>query len=514
MKKLVSILLALALILSLSVTAFAAETTTVPLTINDSNGRNYAGYKLLNLTVSLKAGDHENCNGTNHKDDCYNYAYTVNDKYKTILENQAGSPDVIGYLEGLTSDTDAGYGTLRAVADKIYLAIKQAGLAADANGDDNNVEQGYWLFADVTDLSDDEAANSLVMVGTAGQDSLTITPKVGLPTLEKKVKDTNDSTGKTTDWQDSADHDITDTVDFQLTATMPENIASYDTYAIIFHDNLSEGLTLLPGTIKVMMYANEDATTGTDVTASFNKPDTAPANGEFTISHNQNNINNVKALGATKDSIFVVTYSATLNENAVIGAAGNPNTAYLEFSNNPYDDGTGKTKDDTVIVYTYKLIINKVDENNQALKGAGFTLYKKDATGNYNPIVVGKDADGKTVTELKGADMTTFEWKGLDDGDYKLVETTVPAGYNKMKDIDFTITAEHEAETKTLNGGAMGEGDFSAGTITKDVENHTGTVLPETGAKGTVMLITISTMFVMVAAVFMITRKKMSIYED
>lgn len=509
MKKLVSILLALALILSLSVTAFAAETTTVPLTINDSNGRNYAGYKLLNLTVSLKAGDHENCNGTNHKDDCYNYAYTVNDKYKTILENQAGSPDVIGYLEGLTSDTDAGYGTLRAVADKIYLAIKQAGLAADANGDDNNVEQGYWLFADVTDLSDDEAANSLVMVGTAGQDSLTITPKVGLPTLEKKVKDTNDSTGKTTDWQDSADHDITDTVDFQLTATMPENIASYDTYAIIFHDNLSEGLTLLPGTIKVMMYANEDATTGTDVTASFNKPDTAPANGEFTISHNQNNINNVKALGATKDSIFVVTYSATLNENAVIGAAGNPNTAYLEFSNNPYDDGTGKTKEDKVIVFTYQLTINKTDADGKALKGAGFTLYKHNGT-DY--VAVGNALTGT------GDNQNVFEWKGLDDGNYKLIESTVPAGYNKMEDVEFTITAEHDeesAEPKLISLTTnFKDATVSDGTITNSVKNKTGTVLPETGAKGTVMLITISTMFVMVATVFMVTRKKMSIYED
>ena len=523
MKKLVSILLAMALILSLSTTAFA---TAVTIADDDAVTRTYNGYKLLNLTISPKTGTHpDGCDGTNHVDGCYNYAYTVNEKYEGILKNlatEAGKTDIIEYLAGQSSDSKndkneiTSFGSLHEAAEAIYAAIQDQNITPDANDmtDTANIDQGYWLFADVTNLSDKNAANSLVIVDTKGQDSLTITPKTGLPTLEKKVKDTNDSTGETTGWQDSADHDIKDTVDFQLTATMPENIASYDTYAIIFHDNLSEGLTLLPGTIKVMMYANEDATTGTDVTASFNKPDTAPANGEFTISHNQNNINNVKALGATKDSIFVVTYSATLNENAVIGAAGNPNTAYLEFSNNPYDDGTGKTKDDTVIVYTYKLIINKVDENNQALKGAGFTLYKKDATGNYNPIVVGKDADGKTVTELKGADMTTFEWKGLDDGDYKLVENTVPAGYNKMADIEFTITAEHEAETKTLNGGAMGEGDFSAGTITKNVENHTGTVLPETGAKGTVMLITISTMFVMVAAVFMVTRKKMSIYED
>lgn len=519
MKKLVSILLAMALILSLSTTAFA---TAVTIADDDAVTRTYNGYKLLNLTISPKTGTHpDGCDGTNHVDGCYNYAYTVNEKYEGILKNlatEAGKTDIIEYLAGQSSDSKndkneiTSFGSLHEAAEAIYAAIQDQNITPDANDmtDTANIDQGYWLFADVTNLSDKNAANSLVIVDTKGQDSLTITPKTGLPTLEKKVKDTNDSTGETTDWQDSADHDITDTVDFQLTATMPENIASYDTYAIIFHDNLSEGLTLLPGTIKVMMYANEDATTGTDVTASFNKPDTAPANGEFTISHNQNNINNVKALGATKDSIFVVTYSATLNENAVIGAAGNPNTAYLEFSNNPYDEGTGNTTQDEVIVFTYQLTINKTDAAGAALPGAGFTLYKKDSSGNF--AAVGKELGGE------GSELTTFEWKGLDDGVYKLVETTVPDGYNKMADVEFSIAAEHDEESDnpalTKLTTTYADASVDNGTITNSVENKTGTVLPETGARGTFMLITISTMFVMVAAVFMVVRKKMSIYED
>ena len=115
--------------------------------------------------------------------------------------------------------------------------------------------------------------------------------------------------------------------------------------------------------------------------------------------------------------------------------------------------------------------------------------------------------------------MTTFTWTGLDDGDYKLVESTVPAGYNKMVDIEFAITAEHSelAEEPTLislDGGVLGIGDVTNGVITEDIVNNTGTVLPETGARGTMLLIGGGAFLVILAAVFMITRKKMSVYAD
>ena len=531
MKKLVSLFLALALILSLSVTAFAA-------------GEPYEGHQLLIIqNAALKDGTHAvPCDGTNHVDSCYNYTYIVNETYREILQGEvftnnsweedeapagAGSVTDAQILSYLAAQTGGDYGTLRTVAERIYTNIKGKPIAGNPMNETGNVAAGYWLFADVRNLDEQNLANSLIIVDSHRGGTITITPKTGLPTIEKKVKDIADSTdGDINDnvWADSADHDIGDTVPFKLTATLPENLAGYDTYKIIFHDTLSAGLTLDVNSIKVLMYASEEAAEAdvdtkniatndgaTIVTESFSKNTSGLTDGcSFEVS-----CDDVTAInGVTKDTVFVVYYEATLNTGAVVGETGNPNEVYLEFSNNPYGTGTGETTEDKVIVFTYQLTINKTDADGEALKGAGFTLYKKDATDNYNPIVVGKDADGKTVTELKGADMTTFEWKGLDDGDYKLVETTVPAGYNKMNDIEFTITADHEAETKTLNGGAMGEGDFSAGTITKDVENHTGTVLPETGAKGTLMLITISTMFVMVATVFMVTRKKMSIYED
>lgn len=499
MKKFVSILLALTMILAMSIPAFATENNT--LTINESNGRTYNGYQLLTLTTGLK------CEETHdHDDDCYNYAYTVNEKYEEILQNLAGEGnDIIEFLASKTSDDNGTYGTLRGVADAIYRAIQAAGLAADKTGltGTGTIEQGYWLFADVTNLSGNDAANSLVILDTRGQDALTLNPKVGLPTLVKKVKDTNDSTGVTTGWQDSADHDINDIVNFQITVTMPENLAGYKEYKVIIHDTMSAGLTLDPDSIKVSVEGSN-----VDVTNSFTRP--GGTDGQFTLTCD--NVLGIAGVKVNKDTKFVVTYDATLNEHAVIGSVGNPNTAYLEYSNNPYGTGTGKTIDDTVIVFTYRLIVNKVDEQNNALQGAGFTLHKKGTDGKFAAI----------GEELVGGTMTEFQWKGLDDGVYKLEETTVPAGYNKMADIEFTITAEHEEKSAdpklTSLGSTFGDVEVKDGAFTGNIEdkikNETGTVLPETGAKGTVMLIACSSMFVMVAAVFMITRKKMSIYED
>ena len=500
MKKFVSLFLALALILSLSATAFA---TTLTIADDPAVERTYNGYKLLDLTVSLKAVPHpDGCDGTNHKDSCYNYAYSVNEQYKDVLQELAGeNTDILDFLSNLEGGDEGGEGTLRDAAEEIYDKIKNMTPDADnLNGSGDEIAQGYWLFADVTNLDGANEANSLVVVDTKGQNSLTITPKTDLPTVEKKVKDINDSDSTDTTnnkWMDSADHDITDTVEFKLTATLPSNVENYDEYMIRFHDTLSSGLTLDSTSFHV------ETAAGADVTGNFTYD--AGENGAFTLTCN--NVLDIE--GVTKDTVFVVTYRATLNENAVIGAAGNPNKVYLEFSNNPYDEGTGKTKEDTVIVFTYKLTINKTDADGAALKGAGFILYKKNSEGEY--VQIGD--------ELKGNDMTTFTWKGLDDGEYKLVENTVPDGYNKMEDIEFTITAEHDEESDnptltSLDGGNMGSGDVSTGTITKDVVNLTGTVLPETGARGTFLLITCSSMFVMVAAVFMVTRKKMSIYED
>ena len=543
MKKLASIFLALVMVLTLSVSVYAENDTTI--TINDDGNRTYAGYQLLNLTTSLKSGSHHTAHDGNHTDECYNFAYTVNAKYRSVLQAEVFAnggnylwdngikpalatsvtdEQIIKYLANQTSDNGDVYHTMRQVADRVYRAIKDANIAPDEDaltGNADAIAQGYWMFADVTVLTGNEV-NSLVMVDTKGQENLVINSKTGLPTVEKKVKDIENSEDDNildNPWHDSADHDINDIIPFKLTGTLPSNAQYYDSFKMIFHDTLSAGLTLQPGSFKVYMYPtkykadadtdlNEYLTDGAkDVTTSF-VLETEDLDDDCTFEIGCDNVLEID--GVTKDSVFVVYYEAKLEGNDVVyGAAGNPNEVFLEYSNNPYGDGTGETEKDIVKVFTYKIVVNKTDSHGHALEGAGFTLSKKNLDGTYT--VIG--------AEKKGTGMTTFVWEGLDDGDYKLEETTVPEGYNKMSDIVFTITATHSEidgnpALLSLDGGMLGTGIVDTGVIEKAIENKTGTVLPETGAMGTMWLIFGGAMLVVLAGVFMITRKKMSIYED
>ena len=548
MKKFISILLALAMIAAMNITVFAAENTSF--TIDDAGqDREYLGYRLLDLTTSLKGDTHhpEGCNGVDHSDDCYNFAYTVNPVYRAILQaetlangrnelwvgiNKPTDPaaitdaQILEYLSYQSSDNGEGnYLTMRQVADRIYREILAQNLGASTEkiaANNDNIAQGYWLFADVTGLDkEDYQATSLVMVDTKGQGSLTIKSKTALPTVEKKVKDIEDSEDSNildNAWHIAADHDIGDAVPFKLTATLPSNAQYYTSYEMIFHDTTAAGLTVDADSFVVYMYdtkhkadVDTDLNDATKVVTDFFTVKTTGLTDDCTFEVSCENV--FAITGVTKDTAFVVYYEATLNENAVTGTAGNANEVYLEFSNNPYGDGTGTTPESIVKVFTYQLVINKVDSHGHELAGAGFTLYKKDlnSTADGYLAIVGTEqyADGQI----------TFTWKGLDDGDYLLKETHTPEGYNTMADIAFSISATHTEnegtpELTALDGGLITGKDLATGTISENIVNNTGAVLPETGAEGTVLLIGGGALLVMVAGVFMITRKKMSIYED
>lgn len=348
---------------------------------------------------------------------------------------------------------------------------------------------GYYLLKDKDAVTGDDAA-TLFIVQVNGP--VTVNRKANKPTFEKKVKDVNDSTDDKSDWQDSADYDVNDEVPFQLTATLPTNeadFAAYKTYKLVFHDQQSAGLTFNKDSV-VVKYG--DQTLGTD---SYTLETPATDNDTFDITITD--AKTVKdadgsAITVANGGKFTVEYTSTLNENAVIGAAGNPNEASLEFSNNPNVGGegnTGKTPTDKVIVFTYQLDINKTfnggtpDDNDLP----EFTLYKFDSatndyTTNVGKVGITKTADGKY----------TASFKRVDDGKYKLVETKTPAGFNTADPTLFDITAEHDVESDNpqltvlkINTTA---GNTTAGTVVADVVNQRGSNLPSTGGMGTVLL--------------------------
>lgn len=331
---------------------------------------------------------------------------------------------------------------------------------------------GYYLVQNKTVGTNEAYTNYILKVIK----NVTVTPKTDVPTVVKKVKDTNDTTGVTSDWQDSADHDINDKVPFQLTATLPANYDSYNSYYLNFSDELSAGLTF-NNDVEVYVVNGE---TETKVTNYFYRNE---VNSQLTVA-----IQDLKQIAVdgtatiTKDSKIVVRYSATLNKDAVIGSKGNPNTVELIYSNNPNNSGdgsqkpntppttpptppteTGKTPKDTVIVFTYKTVVNKVDQDKQPLTGAEFTLSKKMKDGSLKEVAVVKNDAG-----------TQFSFKGLDAGDYVLKETKTPAGYNTIKDITFTVEAGHETEsdapklTNLTGVAASGEITFNRDAANED----------------------------------------------
>ena len=509
-KKLASLLLALVMALSLAVTAFADEPTTYSITINNSTaGHTYEAYQIFTGDLATnEAGNKVLSNIV--------WGSGVSEAGQTALGDAAAK------AETLKTEADA-KAFAKAVAPYLTTAAGSANTVTDGKYVISGLAAGYYLVKDQDgSLTGDNDSYTEYIIQVVG--NVTATPKSDVPEVQKKVKDINDSTDTTkTDWQDSADYDIGDSIPFQLKATLADNVSSYTTYKVVFHDTLSKGLTY---NNDAKVYIDGTETNGFTVTATVN------ADGITTLTVS---CDDVKALGAGNSSVITVEYTAKLNENAVLGSAGNPNEVYLEYSNNPNkseegNNETGETPKDVVIVFTYKTIINKVDSENAPLTGAAFKLEK---------LIKGKDGAADTWTTVKEFTVdettTSFTFSGLDDGQYKLTETKTPVGYNTIDPIYFVIEATHgeTADVPTLktlnayltdaNGNKqtemkdgesvnidLGTVDLTAGSITTTVVNKSGSELPSTGGIGTTIFYVLGGVLVLAAVVLLVTKKRMS----
>ena len=275
-----------------------------------------------------------------------------------------------------------------------------------------------------------------------------------IPKFNKKILDINDTTDaafdynhpeKYTGWQDSADYDIGDAVPYRLQAVLPDDVTSYYTYHLTFHDKLEDTLSFNDDIRIIVMDQNHQVLSEPGFTKST---DHKTDSDTFAVTLSWGNGTERITDTRLNNAIIEVYFSAKLLENANLGKRGNVNEAYLEFSNQPsLKDGgqigtnqTGKTEHDSVIAFTYKVEISKVNEENEALTGAEFTLEKKIKDQAVNEVI------GEKIGTVTCTDDATFVFTGLDDGDYILKETKTPNGYKPIDPIEFTVAAAHKDE--------------------------------------------------------------------
>lgn len=478
-KKLMAALLAVAMLCAMAVPAFAAV---------DITSHTFEAYQIF--AGDLNEGTLSNVKwGSNVTDpDFLNALKTANTAYSACT-------DAKGVAEALSSTPSLATDFAKFAAEHVTGAA-----VATGTGSVKLPSAGYYLIVDTTDVTDKHDAKNLSLLKVSSETTVTPQVKTDIPTLEKKVKDVNDTNGVESNWQDSADYDIGDTIPYKLTATLGE-LANYDTYYVKFVDTMTN-LTYVTDSASVKI----DNTTLTP--AQYKLTWDAPSK---TL---EIEIKDVKKLDAGNNSVITVKYKATLDSTAAIGSAGNPNYAHLVFSNNPNGEGYGKTPDDENIVFTYKVEANKVNPEGTKLPGAAFELWKKVGSDWVSKGIVNatKNEDG-TYTIDNATDLTEFAWNGIDDGDYKLVEVVTPAGYNTMADLLFTVTATHDENTNipkliTLNGDTF-TGNVDTGILTSNIVNNRGTTLPGTGGIGTTIFYVVGGGLMVAAAVLLITKKRM-----
>ena len=520
--------------------AFAAESATATTNIitikkNENNGDvKYKAYQIFKADVVDKDGKRvasnvDWANGLSETVRTDIIAAIKNADKSGELSNDPSAQDVADWMATNLQDAsqvvnngdllDTIASLVKGTTPVTPKGASTAAFAADISVSFDN--SGYYLFlTDDDSIGTADSYSGKMQTGTSpifavvGGSAVEVTEKTGIPTVTKKIKD--DKPGS--DWADKADSQVGQNVQYQLTGTVAENVASFNTYYYEFRDELSAGLIADNNSVHVTVYANNEDTSGTEVNLPTDAVEynTTGNNNVLTVKFNDLKAvtakNGSSAISITKDSRVVVTYTAKLNpantEKVTVGGTGNDNNVKLIYSNNPMSGGKGESVPDTVRDYTYALKLVKEDsvDSNTKLKDVMFTI-KATGADELEPGKVGTqyvhengslgDDEYRFRTNEKGE----INVKGLDAGTYTVheVEGSNP-GYNTLDDFTFTISTVKEDGTDSLkqdegqneltvsasksNIDLVETPSVNNGTITLTVKNKKGSNLPLTGLNG------------------------------
>ena len=485
-KKITGVLLILAMIFTMSATAFAANTNAHTITItNDKAGHAYTAYQVFKGDISNgKLTNIEWGSGVNGAD------------LLASLKGLSGSPYASCISAEEVADVLMGFGNDSAELDE-FAKIVGEHLSGTCNSSTeaassytiNVTGDGYYLVKDSGTIADNDAATKYILKVVG---DVNVEAKSEVPSIDKIIVNADDRTGKGTA------QDVGSSVIFKLTSAVP-SMDGYSSYDYIVNDTLSDGLTF-----------NDDVAVtidGTEYTAF-----TVAQNGQsFTITFNDFISQKAKA-----GREIVITYTATLNENA-LNTDKETNTVYLQYSSDPYNSSSVKnTPEITVYVYDFDIVVDKYADGNEETKlaGAKFVLYKNvEGVKQYYKLNNGKvtwvNAESD-ATEVATDENGAARLQGIDSGTYYLHETEAPAGYNLLKrDVEITITATYgtDGQIVSCTAASTNNGQYLQ---TQKIENKSGTVLPSTGGIGTTIFYIAGAILVIAGGVLLVTRKRMN----
>ena len=541
--KALALLTALAMMIGLGAVAIAPAyaagntgTLTVTSTNPEAEDNAVSAWRMFDITVSGSS-------------DTASYGYTLtnawhdffigDDKQVTIAEitEQNLSEKAYEYVKGLTE----GSSTNEAEGEDTYnsgdladFAKKAADWAQDNSakvenvklsdatfsGSDgayaakfDNVPYGYYVVrpaAGSTDVSEPIRGTDAMLVAVAQSDPVNVALKSVYPTVEKTVQNGEVPADDHTSAQ------VGDKLTFTLTSKVPD-VSEYGKYQFSFVDTLSKGLTF-----------------NNDVTVQIGNSPVDAKNYSVSTSGGQNGAKVVTIdLGTQSESIYdaktlfkgkagqtiTVTYTATVNSDAAVNDQDNPNSAHVEYSNDPGTNQTGTSEDDQTHQYTFGFDINKVDGANTKLPNAEFEL--QDENGTKIDVIAVADVSVPTFRPKLGSETAAeagtiktdnngkLAFVGLKEGTYKLVETKAPDGYNKLTEpIEVVIAANYDSDGTLTSWTASIKGTESPSGSTIQVVNKKGTLLPDTGGMGTVLFTVAGVALIALGVVWSLKRTK------